>query len=120
MRRFASIPYEFEPEIRLEGYGSDYDPLQYGFAADTRLIQLMRRRRYRSAGPDYVTPEDGGPIEPAPVVIDPGYDPYTPAAPADPGQDLAPSPCGCPPKANRVPWMWVALIAGAGYILGRR
>lgn len=107
MRRFASIPYEFEPEIHLEGYegyGADYDPLQYGY--DPTLTQMMRRRSFE--------PDD------APVPADystpnPGDVPYIGPLPEDAGGG-----CGCSSAAPRVPWLWLAMAAGAGYIIGRR
>ncbi len=102
MRRFASIPYEFEPEIRLEAY----DPLQYGY--DPTLTRLMTRRSYVEE-PEYITPEEGGPVERR---VDP-YDPYAPLP------DDAPA-CDCPPARSRTPWLMFALVAASGYILGRR
>ncbi len=102
MRRFASVPYEFEPEIRLEAY----DPLQYGY--DATLTQMMTRRS-TSYEPEFVAPEEGGPVE----RIDPS-DPFVPLP-----DDAAPV-CDCPPARSRTPWLMLALVAAGGYILGRR
>ncbi len=85
MRRFASIPYEFEPETRLEGYGYEVDP-------DTGqpIIEIH--------DPHYVGGDDPG-LSPPPTVD----------AGSDPGEWLN----YVAPK--KTPWLLLAAIAAGVY-----